>query len=125
MVRNCHLCCSGRHREAGLLEGEGGTRAVCEACGGKIARLVLEEPRGLVEALFLLPPAEEETVEETGAGVRHLYRDLGLLDDALYEAATAYVEIDDVELRRDALTVLLGLRRDEDVTNLRRLLFPV
>ncbi|MGA1354867.1 MAG: hypothetical protein ACO32I_08865 [Candidatus Limnocylindrus sp.] len=121
----CHLCCSGRHREAGLLDDEGEPRSVCEACGGKIARLVLQEPRGLVEALFLLPPAEDETLEEGRDGVRLLYRNLGLLDDALYEAATAYVEFNDEELRRDALTVLLGLRRDDDVTNLRRRLFPV
>lgn len=130
----CVLCRSGTWPDAAHLDEEEGGSRLCSVCAGRIMELVCVADESLLAELWLLPMEDEplEPREDEGAReltgeleTRALYQEMGLLDDALREAATAYGEINDPEVRHDALTVVLGLLKEDALGALRALLFPV
>lgn len=124
----CSVCGSGHWPDACFLDegdGEGEAGRVCVPCGARVAAFIVEADEGLLSDLWLVP---QETGDAQGAidVVAHaVYRDMGLLEDALYEAATAYWEINDPEVRQEALVVVFGLLRDGALPRLQALLYPV
>jgi hypothetical protein len=124
----CVLCRSGSRPDAAHLDDEEGGGRLCAGCAGRVMELVCQADERLLAELWLLPLDEETEGAPEAKGeveTRALYQQMGLLDDALREAATAYGEINDPEVRRDALTVVLGLMREGALRPLRGLLFPV
>lgn len=125
----CSLCGSGQSPDACFLDdegaGEGDGGRVCLACGGRVAALIVEADEDLLSDLWLVPQDAPASNASLDVDAHAVYRDMGLLDDALYEAATAYWEINDPEVRREALVVVFGLLRDGALERLQALLYPV
>ncbi len=123
----CSLCGSGHWPDACFLDdvGEGDGGRVCVPCGARVASLILEADDGLLADLWLVPRGSAETSGAVDVDAHAVYRDMGLLEDALLEAATAYWEINDPEVRQEALVVVFGLLRDGALPRLQALLYPV
>lgn len=127
MRRPCSLCQTTRWPQVHAFFVEDNVeRAVCTSCSGRLAAFILDAERDRLSSLFHLPssfegsfaPAvfEEESMRR--------YAELGLLDDALLEAADALWEIPDPEIRAQSLEVVFGLLRDHAWPLLRGYLFP-
>lgn len=113
-----------------------GLRHVCVPCCVRVAALVVEADERVLSELWILPAEALDTGADTGADAtpsgeldfdvgEAVYRDMGLLEDALFEAATAYAEINDPEVQQEALLLLFGLLRDGALPRLRALLYPI
>lgn len=107
-------------------------RHVCVPCCLRVATFVVESDARALSQLWILPhEALDAGADAGGAGELDLdvgdavYRDMGLLEDTLFEAATAYAEINDPEVQQEALLLLFGLLREEALPRLRALLYPI
>ena len=128
MRRPCSLCLTTTWPLVHALALDDGIeRCVCTSCSERLATFVLDADRELLTLLFHLPSEVEERV--LGAGIEEeslrRYAELGLLDDALLEAADALCEIPDREVRAQSLEVIFGLLREDTWPHLKGHLFPV
>lgn len=123
----CSLCQTQSWPEVHAFYVEDGVeRRVCTQCSERLASLILESERERLAALFHLPSSFEGVLlpanfEEESS---RRYAELGLLDDALIEAAEALSQIPDGEIRAQAIEVIFGLLRDPAWPALRGHLFP-
>lgn len=133
----CSLCGSGdRPGDRGHdVDGDDGAWHLCSPCCGRVAAFVRGADERALSELWILPL---EAAEAADAGASRpldldldldvgdaVYRDLGLLEDTLYEAATAYAEINDDEVKGEALVLLFGLLREGALPRLRARLYPI
>lgn len=127
MNRPCSLCQTKTWPLAHAFFIEDGIeRAVCVSCADRLAHFILDSEREQLTHYFHLPqrldlasPAysvEEESLQR--------YAELGLLDDALLEAADALQQIPDREICAHSLEVIFGLLRDQAWPSLRGRIFP-
>lgn len=127
MRRHCSLCLTTRWPLAHAFFVEDRVeRSVCTSCSARLAGFVLDADKDLLSALFHLPSSFEGGFAQPAFEEESLrrYAELGLLDDALLEAADALWEIPDDEVRAQCLEVILSLLRDDAWTCLRGHLFP-
>lgn len=127
MRRPCSLCQTQSWPEVHAFFVEDGVeRRVCSKCSERLASLILDSERERLASLFHLPCSFEgllmpSNFEEESS---RRYAELGLLDDALVEAAEALSQIPDGEIRAQAIEVIFGLLRDPAWPALRSHLFP-
>jgi hypothetical protein len=100
---------------------------VCAGCGGRIARLIVTSSEETLSELWHMPRDIQAALTAPAGGESEggRYDELGLLDDALFEAGQAYWEISDEEVRREALAVVMELLKDDAMEKLRAALYPV
>lgn len=128
MRRPCSLCQTQSSPEAhAFLVEDGVERRVCLRCSERLAAFVLESEGDHLSSLFHMPASFAGALAGEGAeeDSARRYTELGLLDDALLEAAEALAHIPDDEVRAQAIEVIFGLLRDHAWPGLRGRLFPV
>lgn len=124
----CTLCQTRTWPLAHMLSAEEGrARAVCTSCVGRLAAFLRGNDRRVLERLFHLPTelgGSALSPRSVEAESLRRYAELGLLDDALLEAADALWELPDREIRAHSLEVIFGLLKEGALPLLRAQLFP-